>query len=161
MQGIVYRLHAKPQTPGEKGIPKISQSELHVTKHGAEGDYNIYRIEKKNGDARMALLLLPLETIAQLEGEGWPVDTGHLGENITTKGIPYEHFALGQRYRIGKIEIEIAKVCNPCITLYSLPYVGEKKGPEFIKALLGRRGWYAKVIKEGTIQRRDRIEQTS
>ncbi len=159
MHGIVYRLHAKPQTPGEAGIPKISVPELHVTRQGAEGDYNIYRMEKKNGDLRMALLIMPLETIARLEEEGWPVKEGHLGENITTKGIPYEHFALGQRYSIGEIKIEIAKICNPCTTLYALPYVGEKKGPEFIKALLGRRGWYAKVIKTGTITRRDRIEQ--
>jgi hypothetical protein len=31
-------------------------------------------------------------------------------------------------------------------------YVGEARGPEFIRTLHGRRGWYARVIQEGTVE---------
>jgi MOSC domain-containing protein YiiM len=41
----------------------------------------------------MAILLIPLETIEELQGEGWPIKPGDIGENFTTEGIPYSSFA--------------------------------------------------------------------
>ena len=55
--------------------------------------------------------------------------------------------------------VQIARTCDPCRYLYTLPYVGNEKGPGFIKTMLGRRGWYAKVVQEGEVKKSDSIEK--
>ena len=46
----------------------------------------------------------------------------------------------GMRLRIGDVEIEITKACDPCRTLARLPYVGPEKLPAFLQTMMGRRG---------------------
>jgi MOSC domain-containing protein YiiM len=86
------------------------------------------------------------------------VRPGDLGENVTTGGIPYDAFQPPKRVRVGGAILETTKPCTPCTNLYLLPYVGHAKGPAFLKATLGRRGWYARVLDEGTVRRGDPIE---
>jgi MOSC domain-containing protein YiiM len=101
----------------------------------------------------MAVLLYSIETIKELNKEGWPVKPGDLGENFTITGIPHSHFLPNQQYKIGESLIEISFECDPCQNLSVLPYVGKTKINEFIKTLMHRRGWYARVLKEGlTVQ---------
>jgi MOSC domain-containing protein YiiM len=156
--GRVQRLGRKPQTPGERGLPKPAVDAARITAHGVEGDYNVYRHDEARDDPAMAVLLMPLETLRELGREGWPVQPGDLGENITTVGLPYDAFVPGKRFRVGPVVLEITKACAPCDNLYRLPYVGTERGPEFLKVLLGRRGWYARVVSEGQIRTNDRIE---
>jgi MOSC domain-containing protein YiiM len=160
MQGIIWQLNVKGETPGERGLPKYSEHALDVTVQGAAGDFNRYRHEKKADDPDQALLIMPLEMLTQLNAEGWPVKPGDIGENITTKGIPYDAFAPGRKYRAGTVEFEVSKAAAPCTHLYLLPYVGREKGPDFLKAMVGRRGWYARVLKPGTVRNGDVIEET-
>jgi MOSC domain-containing protein YiiM len=42
-----------------------------------------------------------------------------------------------------------------CTYLYSLPYIGDERGPEFIKTVKDRRGWYARVLEEGVVKEGD------
>lgn len=51
----------------------------------------------------------------------------------------------------------ITRPCDPCSNLYLLPYVGERRGPEFMKTMLQRRGWYARVLTPGRVRRGDPI----
>ncbi len=158
MTGRVYQISVKPQVPGEHGIPKVRVDRVKVTNRGLEGDYNNHRQEKREGDPDQAVLIEPIETIRQLSSEGWPVGPGHIGENITTEGLPYDSFAPGNKYRIGEVIVQISKACPPCRYLHSLPYVGEEKGPEFVRTMSDRRGWYARVLQEGEIGQSDPIE---
>ena len=129
-----------------------------MTVRGVDGDYNLYRETKRAGDPAMAILLLPEETIADLNREGWPVRPGDLGENVTTSGIPYAAFAPPCRLRVGAAVLETSKPCVPCDNLFLLPYIGADRGPEFLRTTLGRRGWFAGVVREGAVRRGDRIE---
>ncbi|MGD0587468.1 MAG: MOSC domain-containing protein [Thermoplasmata archaeon] len=147
----------KPEVPGEHGLPKPSVPEVFVGRTGLQGDFNRYRHEQKADDAAMAVLIVPRETLAELEKEGWPVRPGDLGENITTEGIAYDAFVPGRRFRVGDAELEVSKACTPCDNLYLLPYVGPARGPEFLKVMLDRRGWYARVVREGRIRVGDRV----
>ena len=156
--GTVVRIGAKGETPGERGLPKPERASARFLHAGVEGDFNVYRQQEKGGDPNMGVLLLPEETLSDLNGDGWPVRPGDLGENVTTSGIPYEALAPGRRIRIGEAVLETTKACDPCTNLYLLPYVGAERGPRFIKAMLGRRGWYARVVREGVVHRGDRIE---
>lgn len=165
--GRIYQINFKPKIAGERGIPKIAIDSAYITLEGVDGDYNRYRQEKKNGNPDWALLLLPLETIRELNAEGWPVRPGHLGENITTAGIPYNVFDTGKRYKIGAAEIQIAEPCTPCSNLAVLGYVGESRLKAFMQALYfesngrktNRRGWYARVLKEGAVRKGDTVEE--
>lgn len=155
----VYQLNKRPETSGERGLPKEYVRESYITSNGLEGDFNRYRHEKRKDDPDMALLLMPLETLSELNREGWPIMPGHLGENITTYGIPYDEFEPGKKYNVGEAEIQISVVCEPCTNLYLLPYVGKEKGHKFLKTLKNRRGWYARVLKEGKVKLADSIEE--
>ena len=96
-------------------------------------------------------ILLSEDIINQLNREGWPVCPGDLGENLTLTNIDYSSILPGQNYTIGNIEIMISFICDPCSYLEVLPYVGELKLIDFIKTLKNRRGWDARVVKEGQI----------
>lgn len=157
--GSVHQINVKPQAAGEHGLPKKPVESVNVTKTGLGGDFNVYRQEKLRGDLDSAVLLLPLETILQLNAEGWPVRVGDLGENFTTTGIPYGGFSPGRAFRLGSVVVEVSRACNPCKNLHLLPYIGSSKGPAFVKTMLGRRGWYARVKREGVVRRGDAIEE--
>src|SRR3989338_3470259 len=144
MNAYIYQVNVKPQREGERGLPKHAVESARVTPHGIIGDYNRYRQEKLQGSLNRALLIMPLEMIARLNQEGWPVQAGDIGENITTKGVAYSDFVIGARYQLGEVEIEIAELATPCGNLKLLPYVGVEKWPEFRRVMIGRRGWYAR-----------------
>ena len=139
-------------------MPKLPVAEARVTPSGVEGDYNVYRHDVARDDPGMAVLIVPLETLNELNREGWPVRPGDLGENVTSVGLPYDAFTPGHRFRIGGVVVEVTKPCTPCDNLYHLPYVGVERGPEFLRVTLDRRGWYAKVLQEGLVHQDDPIE---
>jgi MOSC domain-containing protein YiiM len=149
--GSVRRLSVKPQTEGERGLPKRAVPELRITAAGAEGDYNHYRTTKVKGDPDLAILVLTEEVIEALRREGWPVEPGDLGENLTLAGVPEASLKPGARLTIGEVVLEVSQPCDPCSETYVLPYVGRDKGPEFVRTLVGRRGWFTRVLSPGTI----------
>ena len=155
MSGRIVQISVKGRTPGEQGLPKLPIPAARVDARGVEGDYNVYRAERKHGDPDMAVLLMALEELRALQAEGWPVMAGHIGENLTTDGVPYAAMQPGTRWRAGEVELEVSKPCEPCTNLYQLPYVGEARGPAFLKAIVGRRGWYARVLREGEVRAGD------
>jgi MOSC domain-containing protein YiiM len=158
MAGRLIQLSTKPETPGEHGLPKHAVAELRVTAGGAEGDYNAYRSRTLHGDPDQAVMLLTREVISQLGTEGWPVQPGDLGENLTLDGVAEAALRPGVRLRLGEALIEVTKPCEPCRELYTLPYIGAERGPAFLRTLRDRRGWYARVITGGTIDLETPVE---
>jgi MOSC domain-containing protein YiiM len=157
LSGVIQQINVKPSTPGERGLPKKPVDSALVTREGVRGDFNIYRHEKLRDDPDSALLLMSIEKIRELNSEGWPIRPGDLGENFTVAGIPYSEFVVGKVFAVGQLRLQIARRCDPCTNLYGLPYVGSSKGPEFLKVMLGRRGWYARVLEEGWVKTGDKI----
>ena len=111
-----------------------------------------WRTEKAAGDPDQAVLLLSEETLADLRAEGWPVQAGDIGENLTVAGLPADALRPGVRVRLGEVVLEVSKACDPCTILHTLPYVGLERGPAFLRAMAGRRGWFARVLQGGTIR---------
>lgn len=151
MIGKVLHIHRKLKKPGEFGLLKPKVVQARITHNGIEGDYNDFRATKKNNDPDMALLLMPIEIINELNQEGWPVKAGDIGENIVTKGIRLNAFEKDKKLNIGSAKVQLSFECDPCYKLHSLPYIGKELGPEFIKTMIGRRGWYARVLETGNI----------
>mgnify|MGYP006084036273 CR=1 FL=1 len=153
----ISQINIKSNTPGQVGLPKMPVETVTITKAGVEGDYNRFRKEKKKNDPDMAVMLLSTDVIDALNSEGWPVNPGDLGENITLTNIDYSILKLGDRLNIGEVSLEISLICDPCTNLNNLPYVGKDKSTSFIKTLMKRRGWYARVLKVGKVTAGDSV----
>jgi MOSC domain-containing protein YiiM len=160
MQGRVVQLNLKPKEGRARGLPKRAVSQLTITAEGVEGDFNRWRTEKANGDPDQAVLLLSQEILAGLQAEGWPVQPGDLGENVTVAGLSPDALRDGAILRLGDAVLEVSKACDPCTILYTLPYVGRERGPEFLRIMHGRRGWYARVLQGGTVRKNTPIDVT-
>ena len=156
--GKIIQISVKPSMPGEHGLPKISVPKAEMHFGGVDGDYNTYRQEKKKGDPDMAVMLIPQRILDDLNNEGWPVECGDLGENLTISGLPYASIEPEQKYRVGTVLLQISFKCEPCTYLYSLPYIGDERGQEFMKTIKDRRGWYARVLEEGVVRAGDIIK---
>jgi MOSC domain-containing protein YiiM len=151
VRGRIAQLHLKPREGRSRGLPKRAVAHLTITSEGVQGDFNRWRTEKANGDPDQAVLILSGEILADLRAEGWPVQAGELGENLTLADLPRDALRPGARVHVGGVVLEVSKACDPCIVLYSLPYVGITRGPAFVRTLKGRRGWFARVLQGGTI----------
>ena len=160
VRGRVVQLHLKPREGRARGLPKRAASRLTITAEGVEGDYNRWRTEKANGDPDQAVLLLSEEILAGLQAEGWPVQPGDLGENVTVAGLPPDALRNGAVVRLGEVVLEVSKPCDPCTVLFTLPYVGVERGPKFLRVMHGRRGWFARVLQGGTVRTNTPIHVT-
>tara|TARA_B100001250_G_scaffold412736_1_gene444766 strand:- start:1387 stop:1872 length:486 start_codon:yes stop_codon:yes gene_type:complete len=158
MGPVVLQLNIKGENLNKISLPKKETDIGKVKFDGIEGDFNQFRYSKKKNDPNMAIMILSTDILDQLNNEGWPVSPGDLGENLTIKNINYNSIQPGERYQVGSVKLEISIICAPCINLKNLSYVGESKIGTFIKTLINRRGWYAKVLKEGYIQTGDTFE---
>ena len=152
VSGRIVRLQRKPREGRSRGIPKRAVDELVITAEGVEGDFNRWRTEKAAGDPDQAVLLLSEEVLAELNAEGWPVGPGDLGENLLLAGLPADALTPGARVRAGEVELEVSKRCDPCVVLYGLSYIGQERGPAFVRTLRGRRGWFARVVRGGMLR---------
>jgi MOSC domain-containing protein YiiM len=158
MRGRVVQLHLKPREGRSRGLPKRAVSQLTITPDGVEGDFNRWRTEKANGDPDQAVLLLNDEILVDLRAEGWPVQRGELGENLTLGDLQRDALQPGVQVHVGEVVLEVTKPCDPCTILYTLPYVGVERGPEFLRTMMGRRGWYARVLRGGTVRGDTEVE---
>ncbi|MBS3147877.1 MOSC domain-containing protein [Candidatus Woesearchaeota archaeon] len=155
----IFQISIKPKTEGERGLPKLRVEKVVVTFAGLEGDYNTFRTMKKGATPDMALLIMPVSTLDELNKEGWPVKPGDIGENLTLYGASYPELRSGKKYKAGDVIFEITTSATPCKNLALLSYVGEEKITEFMRTLVNRRGWYAKILQEGTLEQGMTLEE--
>ena len=144
------------------GVPKLPILEAHVTPLGIAGD--VQKNRKYHGGPNQALLLITAEGLEELKAAGFPVYPGALGENVTTVGLDRRDLRLGQRYRLGDVEIELTKMREPCRTLhpYGLSigkavYDADVKAGRPISPRWGLAGFYVKVLRTGVIRPGDPI----
>ncbi|MEP7228518.1 MAG: MOSC domain-containing protein, partial [Gemmatimonadales bacterium] len=118
MRGRVVQLHLKPREGRARGLPKRAVTQLTITPDGVEGDFNRWRTEKANGDPDQAVLLLSEEILVALRGEGWPVQAGELGENLTLADLPPDALQPRVQVKVGGVVLEVSKACDPCTVLF-------------------------------------------
>merc|ERR1712129_269277 len=165
----VVRVAVKSQE--ERGTPSWTnplkvetKGPLHVGLDGVRGDYNHHRTTTKEGTRDRAVSLVTLDALASLQGDGFTIRPGDLGENLTLDG-PGVELRPGMRLRAepgagaaaaATLQIEISEPMTPCRNLEhidSLASVPDKDRRAFPRACKGRRGWYARVRVAGDIQR--------
>jgi MOSC domain-containing protein YiiM len=130
------------------GMPKRPIAEAKVTRDGVEGDWQKNR--KYHGGRNRAVCIYSEELYAWLRENGVEVGNGDIGENFTTRGIDLQKLSKGSRLRVGECVIEMTDVRVPCRQLKKW----DGRLPELI---VGRSGWVAKVLKEGTARAGDEV----
>ncbi|MCA1648567.1 MAG: MOSC domain-containing protein, partial [Chloroflexi bacterium] len=115
-----------------------------VTNFGLEGDRHAGRPERQ-------VSMLNAETVDELAAAGMPVTPGVLGENITVQGLAVMQLAEGARVRVGDAELEITgdrPACREMLEIHA----------DALKAMVGRAGKMARVVRGGTVRPGDPIE---
>lgn len=145
------------------GVPKLPVSEARVTFTRLQGDD--WNDRKHHGLPGQAVCLFSVELIRELRAEGFPLFPGAMGENLTTEGLEYRKVRPGDVFRVGtEVELRITKIRQPCrtITVYGegimkATYDHEVRRGNVETPKWGRSGWYAEVLKEGTVRPGDGI----
>jgi MOSC domain-containing protein YiiM len=89
---------------------------------------------------------------------GRELGPGAFGENLTTRGLEVSGAVVGERWRIGDVELEVCQPRLPCHKLAAR--MGE---PRMVKrfAQASRPGAYLRIVREGTLAAGDRVEVLS
>jgi MOSC domain-containing protein YiiM len=159
MTGFIIQINISPG-----GIPKRPIPEAIVTPEGIRGDG--WSHADIHGGPNQALLLITSEGIDELIAQGFPLFPGALGENLTTLGLDRRKMRVGQRFRAGEVFLELTKRRAPCVTLNVYPGIqhaifdaqvnsGDSSSPRW-----GLSGFYARVLRGGTIRQNDPIALT-
>ena len=156
---------------------------LEVLESGIIGDYNHYRTTALGNTTDRAVSILTSDVIEILKDEKSPwsqIQSGDLGENLFVDGLFYYDFQVGKKIGIydpktrrddeSCVILEITEPIVPCANLCKLPFINNsttdpkdriKSCKHFIERLAqddGLRGWYAKVLQSGAIEKGDTIE---
>ena len=132
-----------------------TEGPIDVKQLGLEGDQQANK--KLHGGVYKAICVYPSEHYDLWKEElGKPdLSFGDFGENLTTIGLMEGDICLGDRLRIGSVEIVVTQPREPCITLNA------RLDTKDLSARIrksGRSGFYFSVEREGIIKNGDFIE---
>jgi len=126
-------------SPG--GIPKQPQRRARALKAGLAGDA---RNHTKHIRPDRALSIWDYEILEHLVREGFPLTPGAAGENLTVVGLDVQQMQPGTQLQVGDVLIRLEQPRKPC-------YVLDAIDPRLKEVIVGRCGYMASVIREGTI----------
>lgn len=131
------------------GIPKTPVPAARVGTAGLEGDAHDHA---KHDTPLQAMCLIDVEDLEDLAAEGFDVVAGSTGENVTVRGLDLDAREVGDRLRFsGGVEVELTKRRKPC-------YVLDAIDPRLKEVVVGRLGYYARVLVEGDLAPGETIE---
>ncbi|MDA0137890.1 MOSC domain-containing protein [Solirubrobacter deserti] len=146
-----------------RGRPMMSA----ITKHPVDARV---RVEGVNvaGDAQADLRVhggpdKAVYAYAREDADWWAAELGReipagmFGENLTTEGIDVSGALIGERWRIGTVELEVCQPRQPCSKL-GLRFQDLKMVKRFSQA--SRPGAYLRIVTEGELGAGDAIEVT-
>ncbi|GAA4370004.1 MOSC domain-containing protein [Nocardioides caricicola] len=126
---------------------------------GLDGDQVSNR--KHHGGVDKAVYAFAREDLDRWGDElGSTLPDGFFGENLTTAGIDVNEAEIGERWRIGSAELEVAGIRTPCQTFSSWLRVSglDNRGWAARFTAAGRPGPYLRVVREGELAAGDGIE---
>jgi MOSC domain-containing protein YiiM len=109
------------------------------------GDVGLHGCAHARPGGKRQLLLMDVETLRALD-----LTPGIIRENITTEGLQVNGLQVGQRLRVGAVELEVSAFCEPCELMEEIR-AGLKS------ELQGRREMLCRVLRGGTVKTGDPI----
>jgi MOSC domain-containing protein YiiM len=152
----------RPEPIGlRRGRPVLSsivkapvEGRVRVAGVNVDGDGQADR--RVHGGPDKAVYAYAAEDTAWWEAElGRPLGPAAFGENLTTEGVDVSGAVVGERWRIGTVELEVCQPRQPCFKL------GLKLGdPGMLKrfVLAERPGAYLRILTEGELAAGDAVE---
>jgi MOSC domain-containing protein YiiM len=113
-----------------------------------------------HGGADQAVYVFAREDLDRWAAElGQEIRDGMFAENLTTRGIDVNDAEVGERWRIGSAELEVASVRIPCNDFKNWMGLGGYDNRSWVKRFTatGRPGPYLRVLVEGEIGAGDEI----
>jgi MOSC domain-containing protein YiiM len=126
-------------SPG--GIPKLPVASGRVGADGLEGDGHAH---EKHRRPDRAISIVDLETLRELQDEGFALSAGAIGENLTVEGLGVQTMPPGTLLKIGHVVLRLEEPRKPC-------YVLDAIDPRLQHELRGRCGYMASVVRGGAI----------
>lgn len=123
------------------GVPKCPLPEAKVDFAGIRGDLHAHA---KHNRPERALCLFDQEILQQLVDEGFQLEPGTAGENITVEGLNVQRLSPGTLLQIGEVLIRLEAPRKPC-------YVLDVIDPRLKDVIIGRCGYMASVLQPGVI----------
>ncbi len=123
------------------GIPKLPQAEAWLTVDGFVGDG---RNHAKHLRPERAVSLLDMEVIEQLRREGFAVEPGATGENLTVAGLHVQRLSPGTLLQLGDVLLRLEEPRKPCYVLDSID-------ARLKDVIVGRCGYMASVVHGGLL----------
>ena len=124
------------------GVPKRPLPAAHVTEQGIDGDLHAHA---KHLRPDRALSILDLEVMRDLVIEGFLLQPGTAGENLTVSGLGVQLLPPGTLLEIGEVVLRLEAPRKPC-------YVLDAIDPRLKEAIVGRCGYMASVVRGGTLR---------
>jgi MOSC domain-containing protein YiiM len=134
-------------------VKRAATGPVAVGSTGLAGDEQADRVN--HGGPYKAAYAYAREDAAWWEEQlGRALDTGAFGENLTLAGVDITGARIGERWRIGSVELEVSGPRVPCSKLGAR--MGDSLFPRrFVAA--GRPGAYLAVVAPGTLQTGDPV----
>ena len=137
-------------------IKKYPIKKAFLTKIGFKEDEQADLVH--HGGENKALFLFSKKTYEKISKEcniNFEIDEmAYFGENLILSNVSEEDICIGDIYEIGESQIQITQPRQPCWKLSA--NTNQKQMTKFIFDS-GYTGWYAKVLKEGTICKDDEM----
>lgn len=130
---------------------------VRVGADGLEGDHVLNR--KHHGGPDQAVYVYTREDYdAWEELLGRQLEPGSFGENVVVGGLESAPVRVGERFALGEVVLEVTAPRIPCGTLGA-----RMDDAGFVKrfAVMGRPGFYARVVQEGEIGKGDGVTRTA
>ena len=115
---------------------------------------------KHHGGVDQAVYAFAREDLDWWAGElGQEIRDGMFAENLTTQGIDVNAAEVGERWRIGTVELEVCSVRIPCNDFKNWMGLGGYDNQRWVKrfAEVGRPGPYLRVVTEGELAAGDEL----
>lgn len=134
--------------PVESGIAKapVDAVTLHLSETNLDGDSQADL--SVHGGPDKAVYVYPSEHYVAWQRDGFDLDVGGVGENVSPAGATERDVHIGDVWRWGPALVQVSQPRAPCFKLAL--HVGRKDvGPRMIAT--GRCGWYLRVLAPGTV----------
>ncbi|NLG55090.1 MAG: MOSC domain-containing protein [Rhodococcus sp.] len=142
-----------PRTPRTAIDKRPLEGPVPVTDSGVGADY-VCDVAHHGGTYKAVYAYSDEESRRWADELGRELPIGWFGENLHVRGIPTSDAVIGERWRIGDVELEVTSPRTPCATFAN--WAGE---PQWVKRFTARgdTGVYLRVIHPGTISAGDTI----
>jgi MOSC domain-containing protein YiiM len=132
---------------------RVTAPELTLTELNLDGDRQADL--KVHGGVNKAVYVYPAEHYPAWVADGFAVEPGGFGENVSLTGVTEADARIGDVWAWGDALVQVAQPRQPCFKL-AMKTDRKDVGPAMIDS--GRTGWYLRVLRPGTVPTAGAIE---